>query len=89
MNSKMLRKRFIQETFLVRIRKMRKKILITGGAGYIGSHVAKQLLEQGYDIIILTQTASCKYGLKVALDSIKSRGRRDYGARYYNSLLFN
>ena len=37
----------------------------------------------------LTQTASCKYGLKVALDSIKSRGRRDYGARYYNSLLFN
>ena len=36
-----------------------------------------------------TQTASCKYGLKVALDSIKSRGRRDYGARYYNSLLFN
>ena len=38
---------------------------------------------------ILTQTASCKYGLKVALNSIKSRGRRDYGARYYNSLLFN
>ena len=37
----------------------------------------------------LTQTASCKYGLKVALNSIKSRGRRDYGARYYNSLLFN
>ena len=38
---------------------------------------------------IITQTASCKKGLKVALDSIKSRGRRDYGARYYNSLLFN
>ena len=38
---------------------------------------------------IYTQTASCKKGLKVALDSIKSRGRRDYGARYYNSLLFN
>ena len=37
----------------------------------------------------LTQTASCKYGLEVALNSIKSRGRRDYGARYYNSLLFN
>jgi hypothetical protein len=38
---------------------------------------------------VFTQTASCKYGLKVALNSIKSRGRRDYGARYYNSLLFN
>ena len=24
-------------------------VLITGGAGYIGSHVAKQLLEQGKD----------------------------------------
>ena len=36
-----------------------------------------------------TQTASCKDGLEVALNSIKSRGRRDYGARYYNSLLFN
>ena len=33
-------------------------ILITGGAGYIGSHVSKQLLEQGSEIIILTQTAS-------------------------------
>ena len=42
-----------------------------------------------YFLIDKTQTASCKYGLKVALDSIKSRGRRDYGARYYNSLLFN
>ena len=42
-----------------------------------------------FGLTVLTQTASCKYGLKVALDSIKSRGRRDYGARYYNSLLFN
>jgi len=32
---------------------MKQKILITGGAGYIGSHVAKQLLEQGEEIIIL------------------------------------
>ncbi|MDD3463615.1 MAG: hypothetical protein PHW07_08295 [Sulfurospirillaceae bacterium] len=46
----------------------------------------QETLERVY---YLTQTASCKYGLKVALDSIKSRGRRDYGARYYNSLLFN
>ena len=28
-------------------------VLITGGAGYIGSHVAKQLLEQGEDILVL------------------------------------
>lgn len=29
------------------------RILITGGAGYIGSHVAKQLLEQNYEIVIV------------------------------------
>lgn len=28
------------------------KILVTGGAGYIGSHVARQLGEQGHDLVI-------------------------------------
>ncbi|WP_298820232.1 NAD-dependent epimerase/dehydratase family protein, partial [uncultured Chloroflexus sp.] len=28
------------------------RILITGGAGYIGSHTAVVLLKAGYDIII-------------------------------------
>ena len=28
-------------------------ILITGGAGYIGSHVAKQLLELNKDIVVV------------------------------------
>jgi UDP-glucose 4-epimerase len=30
---------------------MAKKILVTGGAGYIGSHVAKLLGENGYDVV--------------------------------------
>ncbi len=29
------------------------KILVTGGAGYIGSHTCVQLLEQGYEIVVL------------------------------------
>ncbi len=29
-----------------------KKVLVTGGAGYIGSHVVKLLGEKGYDIIV-------------------------------------
>ncbi len=28
-------------------------ILVVGGAGYIGSHVVKQLLEQKYQVIVL------------------------------------
>jgi UDP-glucose 4-epimerase len=29
------------------------KVLITGGAGYIGSHVVKRLLEKGMETIVL------------------------------------
>ncbi len=30
-----------------------KTILVTGGAGYIGSHASALLLEKGYGIVIL------------------------------------
>jgi UDP-glucose 4-epimerase len=30
---------------------MTKKILVTGGAGYIGSHVVKALGEKGYEVL--------------------------------------
>ena len=30
-----------------------RKVLVTGGAGYIGSHVVKQLGEAGYGIVVL------------------------------------
>ena len=29
------------------------KILVTGGAGYIGSHTCVELLNAGYDIVVL------------------------------------
>lgn len=32
---------------------MQKNVLVTGGAGYIGSHVARQLAEQDYNVVIL------------------------------------
>ena len=28
------------------------KILLTGGAGYIGSHTCVQLLEAGYEVVV-------------------------------------
>ena len=31
---------------------MNKKVLVTGGTGYIGSHTAVELILNGYDVII-------------------------------------
>lgn len=35
-----------------------KTILVTGGAGYIGSHTVLQLLEQNYDVVVLDNLAN-------------------------------
>ncbi|MBT5922153.1 MAG: NAD-dependent epimerase/dehydratase family protein, partial [Cellvibrionales bacterium] len=29
------------------------KILVTGGAGYIGSHTCIELLDAGYDVVVV------------------------------------
>ena len=34
-----------------------KKILVTGGAGYIGSHMVLKLLEQGFDVVVYDREA--------------------------------
>ena len=34
-------------------RKSMSKVLVTGGAGYIGSHTTLQLLEAGYEVVVL------------------------------------
>lgn len=41
-----------------------KKVLITGGAGFIGSNVAKVLIEEGYDITILDNFLTQIHGNK-------------------------
>ena len=32
------------------------KVLLTGGAGYIGSHTAVEMLEAGYDVVIAARS---------------------------------
>src|SRR3954468_4963196 len=37
---------------------MSKRALVTGGAGFIGSHVADLYLERGYEVVILDDLSS-------------------------------
>ena len=39
------------------------KILVTGGAGYIGSHTVVKLLEMNKSIIILDNFSNVDYGV--------------------------
>ena len=39
---------------------MGKKILVTGGCGYIGSHTTTLLLEQGYEVIIVDNLSNSR-----------------------------
>ncbi len=36
-------------------------ILVTGGAGYIGSHTCVELLNLGYEIVIVDNLSNSKY----------------------------
>jgi UDP-glucose 4-epimerase len=39
---------------------MKKKILVTGGTGYIGSHTTVELIEQGFEVIIIDNLYNSK-----------------------------
>lgn len=43
---------------------MAKKVLITGGAGFVGSHLADELLEDGYEVSVLDNLAPQVHGTR-------------------------
>ena len=54
---------------------MKKKILITGGLGFIGSHTSLKLLDSNYEIIILDNLSNSK--IKV-IKKIKKLAKKDF-----------
>ncbi len=50
------------------------RILVTGGAGYIGSHTCVELLENGYDVVVVDNLYNSK---KTAIDRVKQITGKD------------
>ena len=50
-------------------------ILVTGGAGYIGSHVVLRLIEDGYDIVLFDNLENGHKETVDSLQSVNSRGK--------------
>lgn len=59
-------------------------VLITGGAGFIGSHTAVEFLKEGYDIVIADNFCNSK---PVVLDRIREITGKDF--RFYEIDLLN
>lgn len=60
------------------------KILVTGGAGYIGSHTCVELLNSGYEIVVLDNFSNSK---PKVLDNIKKITGKDF--KFYEGNLID
>src|SRR5690606_29779151 len=54
---------------LLRHRDMRK-ILVTGGTGFIGSHIVVALQQAGYDVLVLDNLCNSDFGVVAAVGQI-------------------
>ena len=52
---------------------MAKRILVTGGAGYIGSHTVVELMQQGYEVVIVDNLSNSCIGVLDGIASIVGR----------------
>ena len=60
------------------------KVLVTGGAGFIGSHTCVELLDAGYDIVVMDNFSNSK---PASLDRIKKITGKDF--KFYETDLLD
>ena len=54
---------------------MKKTVLVSGGAGFIGSHVTVELIEAGYDVVVADNFSNCD---RTCYEGVKKiTGRKD------------
>ena len=60
-----------------------KTILVTGGAGYIGSHTCIELMKSGYEVVIIDDLSNSK---RIAVDRIEQISGKKVAFYEKNSL---
>ena len=64
---------------------MAKRILLTGGTGYIGSHTAVELIHQGYEVVIVDDLSNSEYRTIESIEKITGTKPRFYQFDLRNS----
>jgi UDP-glucose 4-epimerase len=57
---------------------MKKNILVTGGAGYIGSHTLVELIEAGYHVIVVDNLSATDGSLIKGVETITHKKIEHY-----------
>ncbi|MFZ7131643.1 MAG: UDP-glucose 4-epimerase GalE [Eubacteriales bacterium] len=55
-------------------------ILVTGGAGYIGSHTCVELLDAGYDVIVVDNLSNSKFDAITRIEELADKRMKFYEA---------
>ena len=61
-------------------------VLVTGGAGFIGSHTAVELLESGKDIVVIDNFSNSKPEGIEAIKKITGKDFKFYEANYMDTM---
>ncbi|MCX4190750.1 UDP-glucose 4-epimerase GalE [Methylophaga sp. OBS3] len=50
-----------------------KTVLVTGGAGYIGSHICVELLDAGYDVVVVDNLSNSRFAVIERIERITAK----------------